>query len=292
MPSGSTKTKGSELFLSERELVLRKSHCCAPPSDTVEALIEARALQDKQAERQGFSNVFVFQEDPEQYTTVYRVDFQKGKSVASPPQAAPAAKPTNQYDYWAGPKLSRRPTAHQMAAGQTSVGGIGSKDWVTSDPWWTALSELGKAAPPAGGDSGKHTEITWEPSREGELNRSELFSDASGEGVSAWSSTNLCNKDLPERAPPAKLDEEHDPRLRPVWTFQRPDCDYMPHDWQTTSRGQQLFKPRQRTPSKVPKGHKGLRIAPWSVRERHMVHLQKYDHKLVGLRRPEKLAHD
>jgi hypothetical protein len=292
MPSGSTKARAKYLFLTERELALQRGHENAPSVVEIEDKIEQQYLAHKVPEKVGLSHVFSFDKDPEQYKTLYRVDFDgrpETRDAASSPYSKSKNK-QNEMEYWTGPKQERRPTAKDAASGPSSAAeGMASRDWDAVNPWETTLGQLGKGSPPL--PERPQKEMAWTPAHEKDPDRTGLITDVSRMAPSSWSSTNLCNKDLPERVRPAKLSEENDPRKRPVWTHQRPDCDYMPQDWASTSRHQQMFLPRQKTPIKGPVGAPSnrLRMAPWSVQERHIVHLNMYDHKLVGLPRPERL---
>ena len=115
---------------------------------------------------------------------------------------------------------------------------------------------------------------------------------------SAWDSSNGCNKDIPggeaarmELKETLALNQKMNASKRLTnWSYAHGGEELNPGDWASTTTDQMLNKQRIRTPKKSSRDVHELRDAPWSVAERHAVHLQKYDHRLVGLRRPEPLA--
>jgi hypothetical protein len=116
---------------------------------------------------------------------------------------------------------------------------------------------------------------------------------------SGWDSTNDCNKDLPggtaarqELKETLALNQKMNASKRLTnWTYAHGGNELNPDMWSSTTQDQMLKRPRMRTPNKhLPSTAEELRPPPWSVAERHKVHLMKYDHRLVGLRKPEPLA--
>lgn len=116
---------------------------------------------------------------------------------------------------------------------------------------------------------------------------------------SGWDSTNDCNKDLPGGdAARAELKETlainqklNASKRLTNWTYAHGGNELNPDGWSSTTQDQMLKRPRMRTPNKLLTATADeLRPPPWSVAERHKVHLMRYDHRLVGLRKPEPLA--
>jgi len=114
-----------------------------------------------------------------------------------------------------------------------------------------------------------------------------------------WDSSNGCNKDVPggEEArallkETLALNQKMNASKRGTnWTYAHGGNELEPIDWSSSTQDQQHNRTRLRTPKKtLPLDTHQLREAPWAVAERHQVHLQKYNHRLVGLRRPEPLA--
>jgi hypothetical protein len=113
-----------------------------------------------------------------------------------------------------------------------------------------------------------------------------------------WGSTNGCNQDIPggaearaELKETLAVNQKMNASKRVTnWSYAHSGNELDPVDWTSTTRQQMLQIPRLRTPKKHFSSIQELREPPWSVAERHQVHLMKYDHRLVGLRRPEPLA--
>ena len=115
---------------------------------------------------------------------------------------------------------------------------------------------------------------------------------------SGWDSTNQCNKDIPggpgtraELKETLAMNQKMNASKRQTnWSYAHGGNELEPIDWRSSTQDQMLFRERLRTPKKHAVDHSELRTPPWSVAERHEVHLMKYNHRLVGLRRPEPLA--
>ena len=112
-----------------------------------------------------------------------------------------------------------------------------------------------------------------------------------------WAPSNECNMDIPggiaARVELKEMLEQNQKvnasKKQTNWTYAHGEA-VSPKTWTTTLGDQMTFKSRLRTPKRHVLEAGELREASWSVQERNMVHLGKYDHSLVGLRRPEPLA--
>ena len=108
-----------------------------------------------------------------------------------------------------------------------------------------------------------------------------------------WAPSNECNMDIPggiaARVELKEMLEQNQKvnasKKQTNWTYAHGEA-VSPKTWTTTLGDQMTFKSRLRTPKKHVLEAGELREASWSVQERNMVHLGKYDHSLVGLRRP------
>ena len=135
--------------------------------------------------------------------------------------------------------------------------------------------------------------------RPADMNTKLSHADEDGANLTCcWQASNDCNKDIPggvaARQSLKKQLEQNQKvnasKRQTNWSYAHGGFESNPIDWSSTMQDQMLFKSRVRTPKKHPTEVQELREPPWSVAERHQVHLGKYDHRLVGLRRPEPLA--
>jgi len=143
-------------------------------------------------------------------------------------------------------------------------------------------------------------DVTWRHEvRKADMLTKLAHTDPEGQNLpSAWDTTNQCNKDIPggeaaraELKETLALNQKMNASKRLTnWSYAHGGNELEPVDWRSTAQDQMHFRSRLRTPKKHVIENSELRTPPWSVAERHEVHLMKYDHRLVGLRRPEPLA--